>query len=78
MTRQMPVRFKNGVFVPLTPVSLPEREYVIEVSLPLEAGTPTEALAAWGRVYEGLSPDEIDAVERIALDRDHFMEPVEE
>ena len=32
------------------------------------------SLQAWHEVYAGLSPDEVAAVEQIALDRSHFMD----
>ena len=36
--------------------------------------TPDEILGLAGQVYAGLSKQDIDAVEKIALDRSHFAE----
>jgi hypothetical protein len=48
---------------------VPDLVPAIEEVLP-----PEELLRLAAQVYEGLSPDEIDEVERIALDRSHFFD----
>lgn len=66
--------FEEGVFKPVQAVELPEGQ---KVSLTVEpvrtAPSPEEMLRAARRVYEGLSDEEIEAVEAVALDRDHFF-----
>ncbi len=72
MTRTLEAVYEGGVLKPLEDPGLEENQRVL-----LEIRTePTEerssAIAAWHRVYEGLSEDEIAEVEAIALDRSRF------
>lgn len=65
--------YKNGVLTPLEPLSLPDDQRVrITIDLP-ESEEARKALRAWQEVYDGLSDEEVDEVERIALDRTRFM-----
>ena len=65
--------YENGVFTPLEPLDLPERQrLLITIRLPA-AEDPDQALKAWQQVYEGLSEQEVAEIESISLDRDHFM-----
>jgi predicted DNA-binding antitoxin AbrB/MazE fold protein len=77
MTERVTVRYQNGVFVPLDPIDLPEQEYVIDIDVPHASSEGHSALVAWQAVYEGLSPEELDEVERLILDRTDFMEQEE-
>ena len=65
--------YANGVFTPLESLDLPERQRVAITVRLLNAEGPDEALEAWQRVYEGLADESITEIERIALDRSHFM-----
>ena len=51
--------------------------YVRKVGVPLpvrRVSSPTdEILRLAAEVYEGLSPDDVDQIERLALDRSHFF-----
>ena len=38
-----------------------------------ETLSPDEILRLAAQVYEGLSPDDVDEIERLALDRSHFF-----
>jgi hypothetical protein len=38
-----------------------------------ETLSPDEILNLAGQVYEGLSPEDVDEIERLALDRRHFF-----
>jgi len=65
--------YENGVLKPLQEPNLKEHQRVL---LEIRGEPPSDAstvLRDWQRVYEGLSEDEIAAVEAIALDRDHFL-----
>ncbi len=61
---------ENGAVVLDEPVDIPEGTPVSVELGPLQAEDP---LVLATRVYEGLSRDQIDEVERIALDRRHFF-----
>jgi len=66
--------FENGTFKVVDPsaLHLSEGQKVkLVVEEPSRAATDMLALAA--QVYEGLSEDEIDEIERIALDRRDFF-----
>ena len=43
------------------------------VRITIEDAVEPEPVQLALAVYEGLSPDEIDAIEEVALDRDHFF-----
>jgi predicted DNA-binding antitoxin AbrB/MazE fold protein len=65
--------FENGTFRLLEPsaVTLVDGQHV---RLTVETGeTSDDALALAERVYDGLSEEEIDEVERISLDRRKFF-----
>lgn len=65
--------FENGTFRLLEPsaVTLVDGQHV---RLTVETGgTPDDVLALAEQVYDGLSEEEIDDVERISLDRRMFF-----
>ena len=72
MTQTCDAVYENGLFRPLapTPEGLSEGQ---RVRLVVEAKTPDDILALAAKVYEGLSPEDIDEIERIALDRSNFF-----
>lgn len=62
------------------PLSLSDQQRVLVVVVPVPALAPSEeslspaqVLRLAAQVYEGLSPDDVDEIERIALDRSHFF-----
>jgi predicted DNA-binding antitoxin AbrB/MazE fold protein len=65
--------FENGVFRPLTapPAELTEGQ---QVRLIVETARAEDMLELAARVYQGLSDEQIDEVERIALDRRDFFD----
>jgi predicted DNA-binding antitoxin AbrB/MazE fold protein len=68
--------YENGVFRPLTEPDVPIEEGE-QVSLTVESDlTPEEITRLAASVYEGLSSEEIDEIEKIALDRSFFSRPV--
>jgi predicted DNA-binding antitoxin AbrB/MazE fold protein len=70
MQKTVTAVFEDGVLKPLESVDLPEHQ---RVKVTIEVRSPEEVLAGWRSVYDGLSADEIDEIERIALDRSHFL-----
>ena len=72
MDRVVEAVYKNGVLTPLEPLDLPEHlRVLITIQVPSAEG-PEDAVQAWGRVYEGLSEEDVAAIECIALNRSHF------
>ena len=75
MRETMDAVFENGTFRPLGPakVSLSQGQRVkLIVETPPDKGADLIALAA--KVYEGLTDEQIDEIERLALDRSNFFE----
>lgn len=73
MRQTMAAVFVNGVFKPLNTPELSEGQYVrLEIETPRQE-SPDDLLELAAKVYEGLSDEEIDAVERIANDRGGFF-----
>jgi len=73
MTHTLEAVFEDGTFRLLEPsaVSLADGQHV---RLTVEtAGMPDDVLTLAGQVYEGLSEEDIDDVERISLDRRGFF-----
>lgn len=71
MKKELKAVYENGVFKPLTNPQLKEGE---EVTLVIETPVPhsLDILQLAGSVYEGLTAEEVEEVEKIALDRSHF------
>ncbi len=72
MTRLLTAVYENGVFRPLEDPGLDEHQKVTVEILAEPETSPDDALAAWQRVYEGLSDEQIREIEEIALDRSRF------
>lgn len=65
--------FEDGIFKPVERPEIPDGEHVqltVESAARPEHEDPLELAA---RVYRGLQPEEIDEIERIALDRSQFF-----
>lgn len=65
--------YENGVFKPIHPdqVHAANRQHV---TLVVDNDFLPEPLGLAARVYEGLSTEEIDEIEKIALDRSCFFD----
>lgn len=64
--------YEDGVLKPLKDPGLPEhRRFSVQVE-ELAATEASSELDAWHEVYEGLSEEDIAAVEAMALDRSRF------
>ncbi len=64
--------FEDGVFKPVQQPEIPEGEHV-QLTVERVAGIDEDPLELAARVYRGLRPEEIDEIERMALDRSHFF-----
>jgi predicted DNA-binding antitoxin AbrB/MazE fold protein len=73
MEQMLEAVFENGTFRLLEPsaVTLVDGQHVRRTVE--RVGTPDDVLALAERVYDGLSEEEIDEVERISLDRHTFF-----
>jgi predicted DNA-binding antitoxin AbrB/MazE fold protein len=66
--------YQNGIFKPLQPVSEEiEDGKKVELTVSEKRLNPEEMLKLASQVYEGLSEEDIDEIERIALDRSNFF-----
>ncbi len=66
--------YSEGVLKPLVKLDLPENQRVhIIMSVP-DTVDVEQTLQAWHEVYGGLSADEVASIEKVALDRSHFIE----
>lgn len=74
MTQTIEAIYQNGMFKPLSPVSeeIAEGE-TVEIIIKDKRLSPDEMLKLAGQVYEGLSDEEINEIEKIALDRTNFF-----
>ncbi|MCX7050036.1 MAG: antitoxin family protein [Candidatus Sumerlaeota bacterium] len=72
MTQTIHAVYQHGVFSPLEAVDLPEGK---NVTLLCQIETPEEKdiIELAGHVYDGLSANDVNEIEKIALDRDHFL-----
>lgn len=72
MTQTIEAIYQNGIFKPLNPVSesISEGEKV-KLVVETEEINPIMKLAE--NFYEGLSEEDVDEIERIALDRSSFF-----
>ena len=72
MKQTIPARYEDGVFKPLVPPELTEGQQVTLVLLTPPSG-PDKVLELATKVHEGLSREQIDEIEHIALDRRHLL-----
>jgi predicted DNA-binding antitoxin AbrB/MazE fold protein len=74
MTKNIPAVYEQGVFRPLEPVELEEGQ---SVTLAIDPGKrklePDQMLALARKVYAGLTQEQVEQVEAIALDRSQFF-----
>jgi predicted DNA-binding antitoxin AbrB/MazE fold protein len=73
MNRILEAIYENGVLKPLKSLKLSEHQKVtITIQLP-PVENPDQELESWHQVFAGLSDNDIQEIESIALDRSHFM-----
>lgn len=70
--------YENGIFRPLNQPELVEGQSVQLVVQSKPSLSPTQILELAAGVYQGLSEEEIDAIEAIALDRQNFFQGQQE
>ena len=74
MTQTIEAIYQNGMFKPLKPMSEEiEEGETVEIIIKEKRLSPDEMLELAGKVYEGLSEEDINEIERIALDRSNFF-----
>ncbi len=74
MTQTIEAIYQNGMFKPLKPMSEEiEEGETVEIIIKEKRLSPAEMLELAGKVYEGLSEEDINEIERIALDRSNFF-----
>jgi len=72
VTRILEAVYEDGVLRPLEDPGLAEHQHVLLEIRTEPKEHASSVLAAWHRVYEGLSEGEIAEVEAISQDRNHF------
>jgi len=65
--------YEHGVFKPLQTPDIPAGQHVRLVIEPVLATAPEDMLTLAAQVYEGLAPEQVDAIEKIALHRRDFF-----
>ena len=65
--------YEKGVFKPLQAPGIPDGQRVRLVVETAEAKTSDDMLALAAQVYEGLAPEDVDAIEEIACNRGNFF-----
>lgn len=65
--------YEQGVLRPLTPISLPEKQRVHLKIHVLDRQAALRIIEQMGKVYEGLSDQDIAEIETMALDRSDFF-----
>jgi predicted DNA-binding antitoxin AbrB/MazE fold protein len=70
--------YQQGVFRPLRHLEIPEGQHVRLVVEALSESVFDDMLELAARVYEGLSKEQVEEIEKIALNRDDFFGDVTE
>jgi len=66
--------YQNGMFKPLNPVSEEITEgKTVEITIKDKESSANEIMKLAENFYEGLSEEEINEIEKIALDRSNFL-----
>jgi predicted DNA-binding antitoxin AbrB/MazE fold protein len=76
MTQTIEAIYQNGMFKPITPISEDFEDgkkvkLVVEIESEDEEVNPIMKLAE--NFYEGLSEEDVEEIERVALDRSNFF-----
>jgi predicted DNA-binding antitoxin AbrB/MazE fold protein len=77
MTQTVEAVFENGMLRPLGQLQLAEREQVQLTVNTRGRRSPAEIMELARKVYEGLSPEEIDEIEKAIQRRPFFTRPIE-
>jgi predicted DNA-binding antitoxin AbrB/MazE fold protein len=71
MTMTFEAIFEDGVLKPTSPLNISEHKKVTFI-IKDETGESFDILSLASMVYEGLSPDDIEDIEKLATDRSRF------
>ncbi len=75
MTQTLDAIFKDGSFKPLENGSLPFSEgQRVKLTVETPSETQDDLINLASQVYDGLTEEEVDEVERLALDRSNFFD----
>ncbi len=71
MPRTVEAIFEEGVLKPLSPLNISEHKRVTLI-IEDKPEEPSDILSLASLVYNGLSPEDIEEIEKLALNRSHF------
>lgn len=71
MTRTVEAIFEDGVLKPTSPLNIAEHKKVTLI-IEDESTEPVDILSLASTVYNGLSPEDIEDIETLSLDRSRF------
>lgn len=71
MSKTVEAIFENGVLKPVSPLHIPEHKRV-HLIIQEDVGETSDILSLASKVYNGLSPSDIEDMEKISLNRSHF------
>lgn len=75
MTQTLDAVFKDGSFKPLNNGSLPFAEgQRVKLTVETPAETEDDLIGLVAQIYDGLTEEEMNEVERLALDRSSFFD----
>ncbi len=71
MPKTVEAIFEDGVLKPISPLNISEHKKV-KLVIEDECVEPFDVLSLASMVYNGLSPEDIEEIEKLALDRSRF------
>jgi len=71
MPRTIEAIYEDGVLKPVIALNIPEHKKITLI-IEEKAEEPSEIMSLAAGVYGGFSPEDIEEVEQVALDRSHF------
>ena len=71
MAKTVEAIYEDGVIKPLIPLNIPEHKK-IRLTIEEDSRELSEIISLASMVYDGFSSEDIEDVERIVLDRNHF------
>jgi predicted DNA-binding antitoxin AbrB/MazE fold protein len=71
MAKTVEAVFEGGVLKPVSPLTIAEHKRVTLI-IEDEPEEPSDILSLASMVYNGFSPEDIEDIEKVVLDRTHF------
>ena len=71
MPKTVEAIFEEGVLKPMSPLDIPEHK-MVTIIIEDEPACSSDILSLAFKVYKGLSSDDIEDIEKMALDRSRF------